>query len=286
MRADPVLAELDLGDHLCVPVSDVADRIGIAAAVTGAALRAGDRAIIFTDHPGAAAMAGLLSARVPGAAAALTRDQLRVQPSSASYLPDGQFRPEPVGAYFAAEIDRAVREGYGGLRVAADLGWAGRPDIDRDALIGYEVGTNALCPAARAMGVCMYDRRALPREVWLRLVAAHPTAVATPGGPAVSRLRCLRTDAPPGLRLEGEVDLVNYAALPILLDAAVPLPGECVVDTVGLRFADVYALACLLQVAIRREGRPTRLVCRANVARVLRLIDADGIPDLTITETA
>jgi hypothetical protein len=283
MRADPLLEGLDLGDHLCIPVSDVGDRIGIAAALTAGALRHGDRTIVLTDDPAPPAMAGFLTARVPGVAAALARDQVRVQPSAASYLPDGRFRPEEVNAHFAAELDQARREGYAGLRVTADLGWADR--VDPDDLLRYEIGINALFPDGHALGVCVYDRGAARHDVWHRLLAAHPTAVATPGGRVVSRLRCLRTRSPAGLRLDGEVDLVNHAALPVLLDAAVPVPGECVVDTTGLRFADVNALTCLMHVAVRRAGRRTRLVCRPQVAHLLRMIDADEVPGLTITET-
>jgi hypothetical protein len=284
MRAEPVLEGLDLGDHLCVPVNDVADRIGVAVAVTGSALRAGDKALVLTDDPAPAAMAGFLAARVPGAGAALAQGQLRVQPSAAGYLPDGRLHTDPVTAYFAGEIDRAVREGYGGLRAVADLGWARGADLEE--LVRYEAAINALFTSGRVMGVCMYDRRAFPRAVWHRLVAAHPTAVAGPGGRALSRLRCLRTESPPGLRLSGEADLVNHGALPVLLDAAVPISGECVVNAAGLRFADVHALTCLMQVAARRQGRPTRLVCRPNVAHLLRMIDAEELPDLTITVAA
>ena len=282
MRADPLLDGLDLGDHLCIPVSDVGDRIGIAAALAGAALRHGDRAIVLTDDPAPPAMAGFLTARVPGVGAALARDQVRVQPSAASYLPDGRFHPEQVSAYFAGELDEARREGYAGVRVTADLGWTDR--VDHDDLLRYETAINALFPRGDALGVCVYDGGAARHDAWHRVLAAHPTAVATPGGRVVSRLRCVRTLSPPGLRLEGEVDLVNHAALPPLLDAAVPMPGECVVDTTGLRFADVNALTSLMHVAVRRLGRPTRLVCRPHVAHLLRMIDADDVPGLTIIE--
>jgi hypothetical protein len=282
MGTNAVLDGLELGDHVCVPADSGTGWRDFALAFAGAGLAANHRVIVLSDTPPPDQLRDLLAAGLPGGPAALARGQLLIRPARASYLPDGVFRPERLIEGLGSQIDLAYRDGYSGLRVSGDLTWVGRGGLDGHALARYEAGVNQLFLDPRVLGVCHYDPADFAEAVWRELVAVHPSTVRSGAGTLLSQLRCHRTDDPPGVRLEGEVDLTNQLALPGLLTTLTTMPGECVIDASGLRFAGARALAQLLQAAYARAGRPTTIVCLAPMARLLDVLGAGAFPDLTV----
>jgi hypothetical protein len=246
-------------------------------------LRAGHKMLFLTDDPTPPALARHLTRTLPEAETAQAGDQIRVLPSRASYLPGGAFRPDELLDTLAAEISLSQRQGYRGLRVNSDLTWAGRHVPDGDALADYETRVNALFVGGQVLAVCHYDPCRFDTETWWRLLAAHPSAVTSDAATVLSELRCVRSVDPPGMRIAGEADLANSAALPSLLTTIQTLPGRCHIDASGLRFADARAVDSLVNVARARHPAPTTIVCSPHLGRMLDLLGADTVPGLTVT---
>ncbi|MBT8225548.1 MAG: STAS domain-containing protein [Dactylosporangium sp.] len=284
MNVNPVLDHLDIGDHVCCPVGSVEECWAVAAAGTSCGLHAGHKVLFFADDPDG--LSGHLAARVPGARRALTNRQLQVQAGAASYAPQDTFDGDQMIDRIASEAVLAQRQGFSALRVSGGLSAVldGTGDADADAVVDYETRVNTLLSQEPIIAVCHYDLRTTTSEVWQRLVAAHPTTVVPTGKQAVSRLRGLRTRA--GIRLAGEADLANHAALAHLLADVTAAPGTCLIDATELRFADARALGCLLRTAESRGGRATVIACPAHVAECLRVLGADRIPQLTVRAAA
>ena len=193
----------------------------------------------------------------------------------------GHGRGQPAIDRLTAEIDIAGREGYAGLRVLTDLTSAGPGDLDAGAVLDYEAAANAVWSTSQAMGVCHYRQSCFDAGTWRRLVAVHPSTVLPESNTIVAWLRCRGRGG--ALRLTGEADLTNHAALRSLLAPAVAAAGDCRIDASGLRFADVGALTSLLHAAQARTGRLTTIVCSAHHAGMLHRLGAATEPDLTVT---
>ncbi|MFI6316340.1 STAS domain-containing protein [Nonomuraea sp. NPDC050556] len=103
----------------------------------------------------------------------------------------------------------------------------------------------------------------------------HTNETGTRAKPRITRLR-----APPGLRIEGDLD---YGALPALTHALDSLPGDSdvVVDLAGVTFIDVGCLRALVNAAERLGLRvhsappPVRRLLHLTGWRVQRTISTE-----------
>ena len=269
LRIGSALADLQLGDHICMPVTSVAERRSIVAGLVDDGLRDRHQVLVLTDDPPPHELSSWLAGRKPEADRALACGQIQVLPSEASYLPDGTLDVDRTLAAFNVHIDLAQRQGYHGIRVSGDLTWIrdGRPSDD--TLIDYETRVNTLFVDGPVIGLCLYDPRSFDPVAWDSLTAAHPCTAWAADSVSSPRLRCRRTDDPPGLKLAGEADWANHQALPSLLTAATNVPGRCWIDATELAFADARAVASLLHTAAERGKRPTTIVGSTQLVAML-----------------
>ncbi len=267
------------GDHLCWTFDDERQRLAEMAGYVRTGLRRREKVVYFTDtmRPGDL-LAGLRAHDLDAAAAAAT-GQVRVTTADDSYLAGGVFDAQLMIESWAVEIAEARREGWAGLRVAADMAWALRPGIGAERLTWYEANVNRAFADDYTTVVCQYDRRLFDAQRLREISAAHPGAASA--GAAADRqplLRMRRTVDPPGLRLSGEVDLSNRQALATMLRALADDPpasgAQPVVDVSGLRFADVATATLLVDAARTGPLGLTVTGCSVALARLLRRVAA------------
>jgi hypothetical protein len=280
MRCPVILDRLQIGDHVCVPVYGIGEQYTAAAAYTAGGIREGHKTLLLVDDP--PGIREFLLARLPGAGAALTRGQVQIRPAQATYRAGGGFDAVRMLNTLITEIDLAGGQGYPGLRVAGTL--TSTAGMDDHALVDYEARVNALLADQPFIGLCHYDPRTLDPVTWQRLAQLHPSTLTSVDDDAGIWLRCRRI--PDGVRLAGEADLTNRAALPNLLTPLVTWPGTCHIDVTGLRFADIHAGWCLLRAVAARSGQATTITGTPHLARLLTLLGAATVPglDLIVTE--
>ncbi|WSG48055.1 MEDS domain-containing protein [Dactylosporangium sp. NBC_01737] len=172
-------------------------------------------------------------------------------------------------------------QGFAVLRVLLDLRWVNSSTAMLDAWREYETRVNGLFAAGDLIGCCVYDERNFTRRDWRLLHSAHTTTLRPDTDSAASRLRVRWNGEPPALRLHGETDLGNRAALHQLLAVTARACGPLTIDATGLQFVDVAALRELLGLAAARTA-PTTILCRPLLARHLRLLGAAGIATLSV----
>jgi len=277
-----LLERLQHGDHVCAFVDGVDDGLDLTAQVVRAGLAAGDKIMVFTESllP-VAVFAGLESRGVPvGDARA---GQVQVLSARDAYLPAGRFEPAAMLGALVEHIAGAAAEGYPGLRLVGDMAWvlAGPPGADR--LAEYEALVNGLYMDGRALGVCLYDRRAFDRDLLRQVASAHPAMITDGDGADWAPLvRLRRTTDPYGLRVSGEADLSTAHALAAAVDAVLdrqPEPAVPIhVDLAGLRFADAATAALLGRLAQRAPAGVHVVGCCRVVERVL---DHVGVKELS-----
>ncbi|TDB70957.1 hypothetical protein E1182_26180 [Micromonospora sp. KC721] len=282
---------LQLGDHVCVLVDGVDDGLEVIAQTVAAGLAAGDRVIVFTELvPPAQVLAGLEARDIlPGREG--RAGQVQVVSAREAYLPAGRFEPARLMESLRGHVERATLDGYPGLRLVGDMAWALSAPPGVDQLAGYEAQVNHLYMDGRALGVCVYDRRAFDGDLLQRISCAHPATRATAVGTGwAPLLRIRRTSDPYGLRLIGEADFSSGQAVAAAVDALVdqqPDPAAPIhIDLAGLRFADAATAALLTRLSLRTPAGVHLFGCHGPVARILDCLGATGLPAVRFSRAA
>jgi anti-anti-sigma regulatory factor len=267
-------AEIQLGDHVCLPFGTDEQLQSHISDFTAEGLTVRQQVMIFTQTVTATDMAGWLRSQNRAFAAGLDSGQLQIHRPDDVHLSGGYFDPERMMTIFAQATDQTYAEGYDGLRVTVDMTWALQDVPGVDQLFEFEAAANRLFTDRRLIGVCAYDRRRFDTASLDRACAAHPITSGS------SMLRCAEM-AGPGLALEGEVDIANRDALPALLEC---LPdADATLDLTGLTFADAASLGQLAHVAATRRHHTT-VCCTRRMARLLRLINLDDVASIRVVD--
>ncbi|HTN51961.1 MAG TPA: MEDS domain-containing protein [Anaeromyxobacter sp.] len=147
------------------------ERAAVAAGFAAAALARGERALVLADGGAETVEAALRLAGVdPGPATA--RGALELGSAHAWHLGGSAFTAEALGRRREAEVVRALRDGFRGLAVAADLAWA----------LGEAAGPGTLATAEARLGprieaplalLCQCARPRFPAQVVRSLLRNH-----------------------------------------------------------------------------------------------------------------
>lgn len=282
--SDPATVDqLQSGDHACVTFSDEEERLDIVAAFVSDGLRGGQRVLCLTQALTPDAMAAAMLGRGLPVDAAARSGQLTVASSSEMFLADGRFAPERTLEVLSSQIDQAERQGYDGLRVASDMGWALGPVSGVEQLVDFEGTVGRLLADRRATAVCQYDRQGFDPVSLASVTAAHPRTVAAVVYHEDPILRICRQHVPPGVRLAGELDGSRIEPLSHALTEAVRLDGDVHVNAGQLRFIDAAAAGVLVQAALALPAeRRMVVVCQPLTRKVLVALRADEIPHLRL----
>lgn len=273
---------LSPGDHACLTFSDEEERLDIVAAFVRDGLSAGHRVLCYTSAYRPAELRGRLSDRGVPATDDTRPGQLDLLPAQA-WLAGAGFRPSDVLSELSGAIDRARVDGYPGLRVAADMGWAADPVVGVEHLLTFEKQVSQLFADTRVTAVCQYDRQQFDAVTLASTTAVHSCAVAATVYHDDPVLRILRQHSPGGIRVSGELD---YTALDVFREAlaeAVRLGEHVHVNLAQLRFIDATSAGTLVQAAATLPaGRTVTVVCRRLVADVLQHLGAGQLPTMRI----
>ena len=172
---------------------------------------------------------------------------------------------------YAAATEKALADGFTGLRVAADCtALVGSPE-QRAAFATYEHLIDRYIAAHPFSAMCAYDSRRLTGGAIAQVACMHPSTNA-----GHVRFRLHGTDrAGCAAALGGEVDSTSQEAFAEALDRADPRPvdGELVVDATGLTFLEHNGLLRLSAQA-RRSGATLSLQTRwPGAVRIVRALD-------------
>ncbi|GAA0382642.1 hypothetical protein GCM10009530_36800 [Microbispora corallina] len=259
--ADPTTVDaLSLGDHVCWTFDDHERHLEALARFVRAGLAQDQKVLYLTDTFLPAAFLAAVETYGVDADDARRSGRLVVSTADESYLARGAFDPEQALRGWTTAVEEARRQGYAGLRVAADMGWTVRPIPGIDRLAWYEAQANRIFSQGEALALCCYDRRLFTARELERVGMAHPgTAQADAGSGDEWRplLRMRRTST--GLSLSGEADMTNRDALATVLRHLVedvPTGNDpVVVDVSGLTFADLGAARALASAVTSSGGR-------------------------------
>jgi anti-anti-sigma regulatory factor len=270
------------GDHACLTFSDEEERLDIVAAFVRDGLSAGHRVLCYTDSYAPAALSGRLTDRGVAAAPYAAKGQLALQPAQ-TWLAGGGFRPARVLDELTGEIDRARRDGYAGLRISADMGWAAAPVSGAERLVAFEEQASRLFADTQVTAMCQYDRQQFDAVTLASTTAAHSCAVAATVYHEDPVLRICRQHSPAGIRVAGEIDYTYLGVFREALAEAVRLDGHVNVNLARLRFIDAATAGAMVQAAATlAPGRQMTVLCRGLVRMVLGHVGAGDVGALRV----
>ncbi|MFI5915721.1 MEDS domain-containing protein [Dactylosporangium sp. NPDC051541] len=264
-------------DHRCVVFDDLAGFRAHAGGFLAEGITDGQQVIyVGADHPDrlAADMAG-----VPGFRAALRTGQASVAALDSLYTLGQAFDPEQQVSVFASTADAALRRGFTGLRVAADITALAADPALAGGYARYEHLVDRFMSRRPVTGMCGLRRGTPDAATVTALACLHPTVRSV----QVPFQLHSSADAQVSAVLTGEIDTTSHRLFAASL-RHVDLPqvdGHVVLDARGLSFIDHRGLLHLAD-RLRAQGATGTLLTAAH-GEVLRiLIDLLDLGDLRV----
>ena len=271
-------------DHACLLHASDDERWDVAAAYVDAGLRAGERVVYVPDAETPETVVDALALAGSERARREAGGQFTVMAQDDVYAAV-DYDPERLALQWGELTQAALAEGFRGMRVVADMGWALHVEMDAQELFVYERAAGALFAQLPFSAVCLYDERRWSGEQILGAAQAHPVAMC--GGwhhHAVARIADeleLSFTASDRLRVAGSVDLATIERFADVLRLAGESPCDLTLDLGELAFLDVRGLATLYATAGSLAPRGCELLLDATppvVARLLALFGDRGAP--------
>lgn len=276
----PGNALTDGGHACCFYDTDEEHREYLVAFVRDA-VAAGHKVVCVAD---AGSTRRILADHTRGGAgkAAVERGQLVVVGSEDAYLAGGFFDPDRMLDWWPQQMERAVADGYPGLRVTGDVTWYTRALPGAERLMEYEQAVGGVLADTAASALCQYDRRRLDDGILAEAVTHHRGGVMAEQPIQPQRFRVLGS-ARDGFRLVGELDLAGAPVLSEVLRTAVADGAEALsVDLENLQFLDAAGATALCAsagehgVALElRRPSPT-------VNKVLSILEVHRLPTVRV----
>ncbi len=176
------------------------------------------------------------------------------------------------GQCIREQTEAARRDGYAGLRVYIDMGWADDLGIGLDSVMDGERRAGRLFTDGFYSEICAYDQGRFPADFLDEVCRVHPRNLL----PALGRLHALHDTG--SIRLIGEADVATrdrfLRALATGLSGATAAP-RLTVDLTGLTFLGTECAADLVDVLGGDRGpQAVRVRCSARNAALLQRLGA------------
>ncbi len=239
------ITELTVDDHACLTFGEREELFDLTAAFVRDGLAAGLKVVWLSDAgPGQAA--GELARRGVTVQPAISAGQMVAAGYQDGLLSGQAFQADAAVRWLTGQVESALDEGFPGLRVAVDMGWALRPVTGIEQLPKFEEGIASLLDGTTASVLCQYDRDRFDPVTLASVAGFHTRAVAAATYHADPVLRICRQYAPAGIRVAGEIDYQAADQLALALAETVRLDGDITINLADLAFVDAQ---CSLLIA-------------------------------------
>ncbi len=274
---------LAAGDHACLTFTDTEERLDLVAAFVRDGLRAGEKVVCWTDSFNPDDLLRELATRAVRPGAALKRGQLRIDPTFDARIGTATVTAASMVDVLTAEVETTERQGYRGLRVTADMGWATRPSVAADELVTFEYAVADLFTTTQLCLICQYDRDRFDAVTLAFAAKTHPKTVAAQVYFENALVRICRQYSPSGVRIAGQLDYQHRDELEHALGESLRLDRNLHINMVGLEYIDGACAGLVVATAARLPAsRRMTVTCRRAVATVLSLVGANDVPQLRV----
>ena len=171
------ITDLKPGDHLCQIYETEEEHRKLLTPYLIQGLRNNEKVFYIVDTHTAEVILEYLNSEGFDPNPYLDSGQFSIITRNESYVKEGNFDPDRMIELLRSETEKAIKEGYGALRVTGEMTWALRGLPGSEKLIEYEAKLNDFFPGSKALAVCQYDRNQFSPEILLNILKTHPIAV-------------------------------------------------------------------------------------------------------------
>jgi hypothetical protein len=166
------------GDHICSIYDTEEEQLATAAAYLADGLRRGER-VLYVGEDRASLGRFRHAIRHEGfdAASLAARGALIELTHPDAHLIDGRFDCERMLTMLNDAVERALNDGFTGLRTCGDMSWLLADAPGSEQVHEYEALLNQFFSSVRASGMCQYPRQALAIARLDMALTTHSTAV-------------------------------------------------------------------------------------------------------------
>jgi hypothetical protein len=107
----------------------------------------------------------------------IARGALRFVDSTDAYVVAGEFSPEHTAAMFSSAIERALADGFTGLRIVSNMSWLLDLDDGMQQSVACETLLRTVFASSRIAGLCLYDRARIPLSIVNGALITHRLAI-------------------------------------------------------------------------------------------------------------
>lgn len=270
------------GDHAFVSYEEDEGHWEVLSLFAQRGLARQEKVIVFpAPQLAEATVRDRMEAHLPSLAAAREGGQLTVSSMRDLISPDAAFTPERQWSRIQEETDRAVAEGYDGLRTYIDMHWVADLEADIEVMMYRESNAQHLFTGRPYSEICAYDRRQFSGDVLSAMRHSHPRELLSRAGQLAA------AHAPGTVRLAGEADLATREQFTTALHRALaerPVGARLLVDLTQL---DFLSTGCATELLLRLYDAPHEQIdlhCGSAHAALLHRLGAASLIRLAISE--
>jgi len=171
------ITDLKPGDHLCQIYETEEEHRKLLTPYLIQGLRNNEKVLYIVDTHTAEVILEYLNSEGFDPNPYLDSGQFSIITRNEAYVKEGNFDPDRMIELLRSETEKAIKEGYGALRVTGEMTWALRGLPGSEKLIEYEAKLNDFFPGSKALAVCQYDKNQFSPEILLNILKTHPIAV-------------------------------------------------------------------------------------------------------------
>jgi anti-anti-sigma regulatory factor len=279
ISADTQVTDLSVDDHACLTFGEREELLDLTAAFVRDGLAGGLRVVVLGDLPKRRLAHG--EGEQEGSA---SRDgALLITSCQDSLMGPGGFSAGRAIRWLRGQLAAARREGYPGMRVAMDMGWALRPMEGIQELPELEEKIAAAVRGAGMSVLCGYDRERFDPVTLASVTPFHSHSVAAATYHDDPVLRICRQYVPAGIRLAGELDFLASEALALALSEAIRIDGDITINMTDLSFIDGLSVRMIMDAAgSLAPARTVVLQCRPGPASRFSQFGAADLPQVRL----
>jgi hypothetical protein len=167
------------GQHICAIYDTPEEQVSVAARYIADGLDKNERCLyVGSSAPDLDGFRVRLRALGVEVDAAEAGGALLLLTAGEAHLEDGRFECERMLRMLNESLEKALDDGFIGLRTCGDMTWLADTPPGADQVIEYEAVLNELFRNVRGLGMCQYDRKRLPAHVVAHAgICAHSSLV-------------------------------------------------------------------------------------------------------------
>ena len=172
------LEDMGNGDHACQIYMSRDEYKHVISSFIMIGLRRGEKIVYITDTTSPETILGLLlDVGTEQRKRCIHTGQLVILKRHDTYMRGGVFIPGKMVELLRSEEEKALTEGFLGLRVTGEMTWALRGYHGSERLFEYEYMLDEYFPRSNSLAICQYSHKQFEHSVLLDVLHSHPITI-------------------------------------------------------------------------------------------------------------